>query len=76
MRAVTERLRFRQSAAAPIVIFCTENRVLHLIGTYSRLDWEGMFAFISLQASFEVLSFVLLYFDIRKRSEILVQELF
>ena len=64
MRAVTERLRFRQSAAAPIVIFCAEDRVLHFVGTYSRLDWEGMFAFVSLQASFEVLSFVLLDLNI------------
>jgi hypothetical protein len=65
MRAVAERLLFRHPAAAPVVVFSSEQGVFYFVGSNSGRYWEWMLAFRSLQSPFETIAFEFLNCDIR-----------
>ena len=56
VRRVTEGLLLRHTAAAPVVVFCSENDIWHLVRSDLRLDGEWLFAEVALETTCIVIS--------------------
>ena len=56
VRRVTEGLLLRHTAAAPVVVLCSENDIWHLVRSDLRLDGEWLFAEVALETTCIVIS--------------------
>lgn len=73
MGAITERLFFRHSTAAPIVVLCSENGIVNLVRTYSWHYREWYFTVFFLKPSLKVSTFELLDRYVGKLSQFLTE---